>query len=118
MTHEQQDVIGPRLSELGQNVASYIAEWLGEWARRDPDTVHYHLGPVAVLPEFQRQGIGKLMMKHFCKRVDEVGAIAYLETEMPENVSFYEKSGFSVTEKVKILGVPNWFMTRPAQTDT
>jgi len=118
LSPDQQDAINPRLAELGSDVASRIAEWLGEWAKRDPDTDHYHLGPIAVLPEFQRRGIGKLMMQHLCERVDEAGTPAYLETDRRENVGFYEKSGFSVTEQAVILGVPNWFMTRPAHAAT
>jgi GNAT superfamily N-acetyltransferase len=118
LSPDQQDTIGLRLAELGSDVASRIAEWLGEWAKRDPDTDHYHLGPIAVLPEFQKRGIGKFMMQHFCERVDEAGIPAYLETDRRENVGFYEKSGFSVTEQAVILGVPNWFMTRPAHAAT
>lgn len=118
LSHDQQDAIAPRLVELGPDVASRIGEWMGEWAKRDPETDHYHLGPIAVLPEFQRQGIGKLMMQRFCKRADEVGIVAYLETDRLENVGFYEKSGFTVTEEAAILGIHNWFMTRPARAAT
>src|SRR5215472_2947513 len=34
-----------------------ILNWVGEWARRDPDEPHWHLGPVAVEPSLQGQGI-------------------------------------------------------------
>lgn len=60
-------------------------------------------------------GIGRLMMQHFCTRVDETGAMAYLETDRPENLGFYEKSGLTVIEKGIVLDIPNWFMSRPGQ---
>ena len=32
--------------------------WLREWAQRDPDEQHWHLGPIGVLPYYRRLGIG------------------------------------------------------------
>ena len=40
------------------------------------------------------------------------GDVAYLETDKPENVSFYQRFGFEVTEEAQVLGIPNWFMLR------
>jgi hypothetical protein len=39
---------------------------------------------------------------------------AYLETDRPENVSFYERLGFRVEQEVEVLGAPIWRMLRPA----
>ncbi|HTF33339.1 MAG TPA: GNAT family N-acetyltransferase [Myxococcota bacterium] len=35
-----------------------VLRWTGQWARRDPAEPHWHLGPVAVDPDLQGQGIG------------------------------------------------------------
>src|SRR5262249_20169438 len=43
-----------------------ILNWVGEWARRDPSEPHWHLGPVAVEPFLQGQGIGTDMLNAFC----------------------------------------------------
>lgn len=115
LSDDQRAAIGPRLADLPAEAAPRIAEWLGDWEKRDPDTDHWHLGPIAVSPEFQKRGIGRLLLQHFCAKVDESGVQAYLETDHPENVGFYEKSGFSVTNQAVVLGVPNWFMTRAAR---
>jgi ribosomal protein S18 acetylase RimI-like enzyme len=40
---------------------------------------------------------------------------AYLETDKPENVRFYERFGFEVVGEEEVLGVPNWFMLRRAR---
>jgi ribosomal protein S18 acetylase RimI-like enzyme len=89
--------------------------WGGEWARRDPAEPHWHLGPVAVDPDSQGQGIGGAMLADFCARMDGHGALVYLETDKSENVRFYEKFGFAVAAQGEVLGVPNWFMSRPAR---
>jgi len=44
--------------------------------------------------------------------MDGQKALAYLETDKPGNVRFYEKFGFVTTEKALILGTPIWFMQR------
>ena len=94
-----------------------ILNWVGEWARRDPSEPHWHLGPVAVEPFLQGQGIGTAMLNAFCAVVDGTDAHAYLETDKHANVRLYQRFGFTVVESAEILGVPNWFMWRAARTD-
>lgn len=93
-----------------------ILNWVKQWSRRDPSEPHWHLGPVAVEPSLQGQGIGTAMLNAFCAVVDSTGADAYLETDKHENVRLYQRFGFRVVESVHVLGVPNWFMSRPANT--
>ena len=92
-----------------------VLRWVGEWARRDPAEPHWHLGPVAVDPGLQGQGIGGAMLADFCARMDDCRALAYLETDKSENVRFYQRFGFTVMAEANVLGVPNWFMSRPAR---
>jgi GNAT superfamily N-acetyltransferase len=97
---------------IGVTTPVRILNWVGEWARRDPSEPHWHLGPVAVEPSFQGQGIGTAMLNAFCMVVDGTGAHAYLETDKRENVRLYQRFGFTVVESAEVLGVPNWFMSR------
>jgi ribosomal protein S18 acetylase RimI-like enzyme len=90
-----------------------VLNWVGEWARRDPERLHWHLGPVAVDRCVQGQGIGSAMVTAFCAHMDAYGAFSYLETDRPENVRFYRKFGFIVAAESAVMGVPNWFMSRP-----
>ena len=39
---------------------------------------------------------------------------AYLETDRPENVAFYERAGFVAVGETRIFSVPVWRMQRPA----
>jgi GNAT superfamily N-acetyltransferase len=89
-----------------------ILNWVGEWARRDPTEPHWHLGPVAVEPSLQGQGIGTVMLNAFCALVDTTCAASYLETDKRENIRLYQRFGFAVVESAEVLGIPNWFMSR------
>ena len=89
-----------------------ILNWVGEWARRDPDEPHWHLGPVAVEPSLQGQGIGTAMLNAFCGLVDGTCTPSYLETDKRENIRLYQRFGFTVVESAEVLGIPNWFMSR------
>ena len=89
--------------------------WHTEWARHDPLSQHWHLGPIGVLPSYRRMGIGSQLMERFCKEVDNCSAKAYLETDLDENVRFYEKFGFVVVSKSDIFQVNNRYMVRDSQ---
>ena len=54
-------------------------------------------------------------MKRFCKEVDNCSAKAYLETDLEENVRFYEKFGFRVIAWSDIFDVANRYMLRDSK---
>jgi ribosomal protein S18 acetylase RimI-like enzyme len=111
----QQLRLMPQLLANGPGATLRTARWLGAWAKHDPKTRHHHLGPVAVDVHLQGMGIGSRLMEAHCAQVDSAGEDAYLETDKPENVRFYERFGFEVVGEQEILGVTNWFMLRPAR---
>ena len=102
----------PRMLSSGPRASLRAARWLGAWAKRDPEERHWHLGPIAVDAHLQGMGVGSKLMEVFCARVDTAGEDAYLETDKPANVRFYERFGFEVIGEQEVLGVPNWFMLR------
>ena len=59
--------------------------------------------------------MGSLLMRVFCTRMDALGEDAYLETDKPEDVPFYERFGFEVVGEGEVLGVTNLFMLRRAE---
>ncbi len=91
-----------------------VLNWTDAWAHRDPVGPHWHLGPVAIEPCVQRQGIGSALLTAVCVHIDACGAVAYLETDRPANVHLYQRFGFTAVAEANVLGVPNWFMSRPA----
>jgi len=91
-----------------------LRNWLSVWAKHDPNKPHLHLQSIGVLPERQGQGIGSLLLSHFCEYVDKVGQAAYLETDVQRNIHLYERFGFKVVKEISVLSLPNWFMWRDA----
>jgi hypothetical protein len=47
--------------------------------------------------------------------MDELGEVAFLETDKLDSVRFYARCGFEVRERGEVLGTPNWWMRRPAR---
>lgn len=99
--------VRPKLGDLRRTI-----RWMDDWERRDIDEAHWHVGPVAVEAGLQGLGIGSQMMQAFAERMDSLGEVAYLETDKPENVVFYERFGFETIDQGQVLGVENWFMRR------
>ena len=98
------------------NIGWRKSVWHTEWARHDPLSQHWHLGPIGVLPSHQGSGVGSILMERFCEEVDACLAKAYLETEGDKNVRFYEKFGFKVVSESEIFGVKNRYMRRDSKT--
>jgi ribosomal protein S18 acetylase RimI-like enzyme len=92
--------------------APRVVRWLAIWSSHHPRESHWHLGPIAVLPERQGRGIGTRLLRRFCEEVDRAGDGAYLETDKPENVRLYERFSFTVTARGTLFGVVTWFMWR------
>jgi ribosomal protein S18 acetylase RimI-like enzyme len=82
------------------------------WGEHDPKEAHWHIDPITVHPQKQGLGIGSILMEYFCRKVDEDGIPAYLETDQPINVRFYEKFGFKVIEEESIFSITNYYMWR------
>ncbi|MBA2240112.1 MAG: GNAT family N-acetyltransferase, partial [Solirubrobacterales bacterium] len=104
--------VAPRALSLGPRTAARIGRWTSRWSALDPDEPHAHLGPLAVDAHLQGQGIGSLIMREHCRRLDASRQLGYLETDKRENVTFYERFGYAVAHTEPVLGVPNWFMRR------
>jgi ribosomal protein S18 acetylase RimI-like enzyme len=114
LAHDVQKLLDTSDPELSSSTgrSNY---WKGIWANRDPSIMHFHLGPIGVLPEYQNLGVGTLLMERYCKLVDERKFPAYLETDKLTNVSFYRKFGFNISDELEILEVMNYFMWRDIQ---
>lgn len=87
-----------------------LAIWLGTWARIDPATPHWHLGPLAIAPAWQRQGVGTQMIEFAFSKCSD--GTLYLETDKLSNVELYERFGFSTVATPTILAIPSWVMMR------
>jgi putative acetyltransferase len=74
-----------------------ISDGTGDW---------YGLGPVSVLPDYQRQGIGKALMKEGLSRLRSLGARGCCLVGHPD---YYRKFGFRNAPELVLEGVPQEF---------
>jgi ribosomal protein S18 acetylase RimI-like enzyme len=102
----------PAMLRSGPVATARILRLMSAWEKQDPDDRHWHLGPVAVEPGLQGMSVGSQMLERFCELVDGGGGMAFLETDKPENVRFYQRFGFETIGEAEVLGNPNWFMRR------
>lgn len=89
-------------------------KWLDEIDKNHPTKAHYYLEYLGVDPQYQGKGFGSSILKHLIARADEGGVGCYLENANPRNVNFYQRFGFEILSEKEIIGIPSWFMWRPA----
>jgi putative acetyltransferase len=69
----------------------------------DADLKWFTLGPIAVSPDRQRQGIGSLLIADGLKALRQLGAHGCLLVGDPD---FYRRFGFQHSEAMSVHGVP------------
>ena len=108
--------------------AALLLSWLQQgvrvrsrWGRvfhhldeRHPREPHWYVAALGVDPSAQRRGLGQALIRALTARADADGVFAYLETDRPENVPFYERAGFGLVGESACLGVRLWHMRRDA----
>lgn len=102
------------MTGFGFNSTVKASKWLAVWSKHDPEKKHIYLGPVGVDPREQGQGIGRLLMQHYCDELDHTGSEGYLETDREKNIKFYESFGFETIQEISVLEVKNYLMWRKA----
>jgi GNAT superfamily N-acetyltransferase len=76
---------------------------------------YIHLLIMGVSQEFQGKGFGGKILRALIEKAETERKPIYLETQKEENVSLYEKYGFSVKKKIILpepLNLPMWLMVR------
>ena len=71
-----------------------------------PDTPHWYLAFIGTRTEARGRGIASNLIRAITEICDKEKLPAYLESSNPENVSLYERHGFSVTGEVTLKGGP------------
>jgi putative acetyltransferase len=89
------------VAELDGQVVGHVAFSPVTMSDGTPDW--YGLGPVSVLPEYQRQGIGKALIHEGLLRLKSMRARGCCVVGHPE---YYRKCGFDKTPELVLEGVP------------
>ncbi len=78
---------------LDQEVG-HLFSYLEESHPHDDDC--WYLPLIGVDVAHQGRGFGAVLMKHVTDLLDEQGALGYLESSNPKNVSLYQRHGFEI----------------------
>lgn len=79
-----------------------------------PREPHWYLEILAARVDLRGRGVGSALMAPVIERCDRDGMPAYLESSKFENLAFYHRFGFEVTEEIEIAPgcPPLWRMWR------
>jgi GNAT superfamily N-acetyltransferase len=83
-----------------------LAAVFEQMAGYHPHEPHWYLPLIGVDPAQQGRGLGAALMRHAVQRFDTEGALAYLESSNPRNISLYQRHGFEVIDTVQVGGSP------------
>lgn len=89
------------IAEIDGNVIGHIA--FSPVTMSDGTNDWYGLGPVSVLPDYQRQGVGKALIEEGLSRLKDIGAKGCCLVGHPE---YYKKFGFKNVTDLVHEGVP------------
>jgi len=92
--HLADDVL-PELAAVFEQMGSY-----------HPHEPHWYLPLIGVDPAHQGRGFGAALMRHAVQRFDANGALAYLESSNPRNISLYQRHGFEILGTVQVGSSP------------
>ena len=86
---------------------------LAEVDAHHPHEPHWYLVLLGVDPKYQGRGHGGDLLRPALDRCDRSNTPAYLETQKPENLPFYERFGFTVRDELRVANSPTvWTMWR------
>ncbi|MEU4192119.1 GNAT family N-acetyltransferase [Kribbella sp. NPDC026611] len=91
-----------RFQEISGSRAAIAAEYGQATAIFHPKEPVWFLGLAGVDPDHQRQGLGRAVITPGLAEADAAHSPAFLETQDPANVAFYESLGFTVTAELEL----------------
>lgn len=102
---------------LGLGAMSRYSKTMGALKKVHPKEPHWYLAGIGTDPPKQGTGVGSALVRHMLERCDAEKVPAYLETQKPRNVPWYERFGFRVTGEIDLPGGgPHmWLMWRDPQ---
>jgi len=82
--------------------------------RLHPEEPHWYLAVIGSDPSVRGKGFGQVLMHSRLDRVDAEHAPAYLESSKAENIPYYQRFGFEVTDEIVLPhgGPTMWPMWR------
>lgn len=105
-----------KMGAAGMRRMTNAEDYMKEVHQRCLTGPHWYLWVLGVEPACQGQGIGGSLLRAGLQRADASHLPCYLETMNPDNVTFYQKFGFTIASEGNLPGssVRMWGMVRPA----
>jgi len=97
------ELIQNTVSEERQEHLWLVLEQLESYHPTEP---YWYLPVIGADPTHQRKGSGSALMQHALARCDREGALAYLESSNPENISLYARHGFEILGMIQVGTMP------------
>ena len=96
---------------FGEAVPEHLGEEFGEFmagieSYHPHDADCWYLPLIGVDPAHQGKGLGGTLMKFANQRIDEQGALGYIEASSKLNAALYRRHGFEVIGKVRTASSP------------
>lgn len=78
-----------------------------------PEEPHLFVSLLAVDPEHQRGGRGRVLLSAAIAEAERRGIATYLDTANPDNLPYYRSFGFAITGEATLpRGAPLWYLLR------
>ncbi|NDL59311.1 GNAT family N-acetyltransferase [Phytoactinopolyspora mesophila] len=99
---------------VGDGRTAAIGKGLARIREVTPRVPHAYLHFLAVDPGLQRRGLGRKVIVPGLRRAERAGLGVHLETTNTENLAFYQRLGFEVSESLRLSegGPTLWAMWR------
>jgi ribosomal protein S18 acetylase RimI-like enzyme len=94
---------------------------MAELEKRHPTEPHYYLAVLGTRPADRGRGCASATLAPVLERADSEGTGCYLESSKEDNVAFYARHGFEVTDTYDLAGGKGprlWLMWREARPVT
>ena len=89
-------LVGPRIARCAPGLLYF--------ASHHPKERHWYLQMIGTNPEVQGRGMGSAIMAPVLERCDRDAERTYLESSKKQNIPFYERHGFVVTDEIQVPG--------------
>ncbi|MEQ9397742.1 MAG: GNAT family N-acetyltransferase [Longimicrobiales bacterium] len=109
-----QDGLARVRAALGEEAYARLEAFEHASEGNEPDGDYYFMGMLGVLPGYQRQGFGRMLLRHVEAMASDAGCGVALSTEDARNVPFYEDLGYRVIGQADIGELHTWGFYRPA----
>jgi ribosomal protein S18 acetylase RimI-like enzyme len=105
--------MGFTMARLLRTRLAVCAPGLTYFDSHHPKEPHWYLQMLGTETQFQGKGLASALLSPVLERCDRTGERVYLEASKEQNIAFYARHGFAVTEEMQVPRGPKvWAMWR------